>query len=319
MMMSAAFSGPALAGGSAVAPGMREPAGNVREWPVPTPLFTSEPAVATDGNVYIAIMRGNRIARFDPRIEVFNEWDLPRGAAPQSLTTDERGTIWYTGYGNATLGALDAVSGHVVQHRVPGGGTPNTLLFDGRDSVWLTDQLAQSVLRFDRTALRMTGYRTGGNPFGLAVDREGHLWFCQLSAGRLGRIDATTGEISDVDLGAGSRPRRVALAPDGALWVTLNGAGTIARVDPHAGRVTDVVAMPGGAGSQPFAIAVAGDGRVWVNEYRNDTVRLFDPVRGTFRSFALPSHNPGIRKMVVDAEGRLWYTGSHNGRLGVIT
>jgi virginiamycin B lyase len=24
----------------------------------------------------------------------------------------------------------------------------------------------------------------------------------------------------------------------------------------------------------------------------------------------------GIRKMVVDANGRLWYMGSHNGRLG---
>jgi len=30
----------------------------------------------------------------------------------------------------------------------------------------------------------------------------------------------------------------------------------------------------------------------------------------------LPSKNVGIRKMVVDASGRLWYMGSHNGRLG---
>ena len=26
----------------------------------------------------------------------------------------------------------------------------------------------------------------------------------------------------------------------------------------------------------------------------------------------------GIRKMIVDTEGRLWYMGSHNGRLGVL-
>jgi virginiamycin B lyase len=32
----------------------------------------------------------------------------------------------------------------------------------------------------------------------------------------------------------------------------------------------------------------------------------------------LPSKNAGIRKMIVDARGRLWYMGSHNGRLGVI-
>ena len=33
---------------------------------------------------------------------------------------------------------------------------------------------------------------------------------------------------------------------------------------------------------------------------------------------ALPSKGAGIRKMSVDAEGRLWYMGSHNGRLGVL-
>jgi virginiamycin B lyase len=33
---------------------------------------------------------------------------------------------------------------------------------------------------------------------------------------------------------------------------------------------------------------------------------------------ALPSSNPGIRKMIVDASGKLWYMGSHNGRLGRI-
>ena len=32
----------------------------------------------------------------------------------------------------------------------------------------------------------------------------------------------------------------------------------------------------------------------------------------------LPSSNVGIRKMVVDASGKLWYMGSHNGRLGVV-
>jgi virginiamycin B lyase len=34
--------------------------------------------------------------------------------------------------------------------------------------------------------------------------------------------------------------------------------------------------------------------------------------------FTLPSKGVGIRKMIVDAEGRLWYMGSQNGQLGVI-
>jgi virginiamycin B lyase len=46
-------------------------------------------------------------------------------------------------------------------------------------------------------------------------------------------------------------------------------------------------------------------------------VRL-DPAAGQARLFTLPSKGVGIRKMIVDVEGRLWYMGSHNGRLGVI-
>ena len=58
----------ALAGGSnyTVNPGISQPTGKVSEWPVPTPKFARDPAVAPDGKIYIAVMHGNRLARFDP-------------------------------------------------------------------------------------------------------------------------------------------------------------------------------------------------------------------------------------------------------------
>ena len=65
-------------------------------------------------------------------------------------------------------------------------------------------------------------------------------------------------------------------------------------------------------------MAIDGGGIVWVNEIQTDTVTRLDPRSGVTRVFTLPSKNVGIRKMIVDADGRLWYMGSHNGRLGVI-
>ena len=61
-----------------------------------------------------------------------------------------------------------------------------------------------------------------------------------------------------------------------------------------------------------------GAGRVWANEINTDTVALLDPKTEKFRVLELPSTNVGIRKAIVDAEGRYWYMGSHNGKLGVI-
>ena len=75
--------------------------------------------------------------------------------------------------------------------------------------------------------------------------------------------------------------------------------------------------LPGGdAGA--YAVTVDGGGMVWVNEINLDTVVRFDPKTEQMRVVQLPSNNVGIRKMVTDARGRLWYMGSHNGRLGVV-
>ena len=99
----------AHAGGSnyGVAPGARtDPAGKISEWPVPTPQFARDPAPGPDGAIYIAVMFGNKIARFDPRTQTFKEWDLPVGARPHGLLVDRDGQVWYTGNGDGTIGHL---------------------------------------------------------------------------------------------------------------------------------------------------------------------------------------------------------------------
>src|SRR4051794_37668329 len=94
-----------LAGGSnyTVTPGVSQPGGKISEWPVPTPKFARDPAPGIDGKIYIAVMHGNKLARFDPATQQFDEWELPAGTRPHGLLVDERGTVWMTGNGNGTL------------------------------------------------------------------------------------------------------------------------------------------------------------------------------------------------------------------------
>ena len=101
------------------------------------------------------------------------------------------------------------------------------------------------------------------------------------------------------------------------LWVTLYGNGKLAQVDPAAMKIVKEYELPGGDAG-PYAVTVDGGGMVWVNEINTDTVVRLDPKSGQMRVVKLPSSNVGIRKMVTDASGRLWYMGSHNGRLGVV-
>jgi virginiamycin B lyase len=112
--------GAAYAGGSnyGITPGAHHDlAGKVSEWPVPTPRFARDPAVAPDGSIYIAVMSGNKVARFDEKSKTFKEWDLPSGHRPHGLLVDRQGNVWTTGNGNGTIGKLDPATGRMTSTR----------------------------------------------------------------------------------------------------------------------------------------------------------------------------------------------------------
>jgi virginiamycin B lyase len=311
----------AWAGGSnyGITPGAKTSIeGKISEWPVPTPRFARDPAPGNDGNIYIAVMSGNKIARFDPRSKAFIEWELPEGARPHGLLVDQGGQVWYTGNGNGTIGRLDPATGKTVEYRAPSGGDPHTLVIDGQGIIWFTVQRGNRIARLDTRTGKITEYPTTGRPYGIALDQVGNVWFCQISVGKLGKLDTKTGVITEFALDPDSQPRRMATAPDGFLWVTLYGKGALIRVDPRTGRVLKEYPLPGGRNGGPYAVTVDGAGAVWANEIHANTVVRLDPKTEQIRVFPLPSGDVGIRKMIVDAQGRLWYMGSHNGRLGVI-
>jgi len=319
--LAAVFSALTWGGGAshAVKPGaLAEIAGKVSEWPVPTHKAARDPAPAPDGSIFVAVMHADRIARFDPASASFKEWDLPQGTRPHGVVVDGEGIVWYTGNGNGTIGRLDPASGKLRQFPAPSGGDPHSLVIDAKGAIWFTVQGGGRVGRLDRASGKITEYRAPGNPYGIDIDRQGNPWFCRIGADKLGRIDAATGKLSEIETGRGSRPRRIAVAPDGMLWVTAYGNGRLLKVDPLQQRVLREYAMPAGSSGGPYAVAVDGAGRVWANEIDTDTVIVFDPVAESFRIIPLPSRGVGIRNAAIDANGRYWYMGTHNGRLGMI-
>lgn len=312
---------PAWSGGSnyGITPGSRpDLKGDISEWPVPTPEFARDPAPGPEGNIYIAVMHGNKIARFNPQTEQFTEWDLPPGARPHGLLVDDNGQVWYTGNGNGTIGQLNPETGKVVQHEVPGGGDPHTLIIDEQGVIWFTVQRGNRIGRLDTRSGDIEVYSVEGRPYGIALDQAGNVWFCLIGADKLGRLDPGTGKMTEIPLEPGAQPRRMAVAPEGSLWVTLYGNGKLLKIDPASQQVMEEYELPAGPRGGPYAVTSDGSGIVWVNEIATDTVVRLNPKSGEMRVFDLPSEGVGIRKMIVDAEGRLWYMGSHNGRLGVI-
>jgi virginiamycin B lyase len=312
----------AWSGGSnvGVAPGANPNfSGKVSEWPVPTPRFARDPAIAPDGSIFITVMSGNKIARFDTKSQTFREWDMPSGHRPHGLLVDKQGMVWTTGNGNGTIGKLDPASGKVVEYKtLSGRGGPHTLVItDDQSTIWFTLQSGDKVASLDTKSGTIKEYPMPGGPYGLSLDKAGNVWVCRMGDNKMGKLDPKTGQTSEVDTGRGSRPRRVATAPDGMLWIAYYGNGKLAKLDPAAMKVVKEYQLPHGDAG-PYAVNTDGAGMVWVNEINTDTVVRFDPTSEQMRVVKLPSTGVGIRKMVIDIQGRLWYMGSHNGRLGVV-
>ena len=291
----------------------------ITEWQLPSPMFGRTVTAGPDGLIYIAVPNANKVTRFDPRTQKFREWEMPRGHQPASLAVDRTGTVWTTGFGNGTIGRLKPASGMIAEFSVPsGGGGPHSLVIsDDGETLWFTMQTGDRLGSLDTATGRIVEYETSGNPSGIALDRAGNVWWCRSTDNKLGRLEPRSGLISEIDLGRGTRPRRIAASADGMLWVTLYGKGQLIKVSAQTMKVVKAYPLPGGnAGAQ--SVAVDGEGIVWANELKTDSVVRLDPATDAMQTIPLPSINTGIRHLAIDAASRVWYVGSHNGKLGVI-
>ncbi len=291
----------------------------ISEWPLPKPMFARSYAIAPDGRLYIAVPNDNKVLRFDPRSASFREWELLPGHHPNSIIVDRHGTVWTTGFGNDTIGRLRTRGSMIAEFHVPSRGSgPHTLaLSEDGTTLWFSMQTGDRIGSMDIATGRIAEYPTSGRPSGITIDHQGRVWWCRASDDRLGHLEPGSGNIGELELGSGSRPRRIATAPDGMLWVTLYGRGHLVKVDPVSMKIVKTYTLPGGnAGA--YAVAVDAAGIVWASEIRRDTIVRLDPSTEVMQTIRLPTGNAGIRKLTPDGAGRLWYTGSHNGRLGFV-
>jgi len=302
-----------------VSAGARVISGKISEWSVPTARYPRDPVATTDGSIFFAVQKGDKIARFDPKTQRFQEWDVPEGTLPKGMVVAADGKVIFGSLGNGSINEFDSVSGRLREFRTSSrDSAPYTLTLDARGNTWFSERTSGNVGKLERASAKITEYRVGDDPYGIAVDKLGNVWVSRRAAGILAKVDVKTGMVTELHLGLGSQPRCAAMAPNGMLWVSLYGTGKLAKVDPVANTVVKLYDMPGGPNGGPYAVNADGLGRIWVSEIQTDNVIMFYPHTEAMRVFRLPSRNSGIRSATIDGEGRYWYVGSHAGTLGVI-
>ena len=252
--------------------GQITPAGEVREFPLPTP--EARPfgiAAGPDGNVWFTEMAAGKIGRITPAGAITEFAVECGGCRPLGITAGPDGNVWFT-MANM-FGAVGRITplGEITLIRDV-GGSPWGIATGPDGNLWVGvtayeseepsfGQIARITPSGAVTLFRIPARYREALPAGITPGPDGKLWFA--ARHWIGRID-TEGQITMLEVPAPGEVNSIAAGPDGNLWFGSSGpmprSGAIGRVTP--GGKTSL--FPVAYGSR--GVTAGPDGGVWFTD-----------------------------------------------------
>jgi streptogramin lyase len=264
---------------------------------------------------------------------ILTEYELPRPdlTEPHDVAVDPKGTgtVWYSNFGEQTLGELDPKTGKVTEYPLP-LLKPNAptgsldLEFDPAGNPWVAMMYQQAVATLDRKTGKVTAYPLAPELQSPKVqigmldprnsDVDGKVWFSEGGSRTLYRLDPATGTMDHIDPFK-DVPKNVSHAeygivsdPQNNLWFFDFADRNVGRTDKSTG-VTTLFAVPTPA-SRPRRGHMDADGRITFAEFAADRVGVMDIKTEQIREFPLPD-NFSPYDAVMDRNREVW-TGGMN-------
>jgi len=114
-------------------------------------------------------------------------------------------------------------------------------------------------------------------PHGLVADRDGDIWFTANFAGYIGKLDPSTGKITEYKLPnpEARDPHTLLFDQNGILWFTVQSANMIGRLDPKTGEIK-LVSSPT-PHSNPYGMVITSKGVPFFCEFGSNKLASIDP------------------------------------------
>ena len=252
----------------------------VREWKVPNqgPANIHAVVPAPDGTVWLTeSSQANKLARFDPRTETFEEYQ-------------------------------DSLDGD------PAKGRKHTAEIDLQGNVWST---GRPLTKFDPRTKKFTHFDEVPQVYGVGVDKEGTVWFAEFTEnGKIGKVDVKTNKVTKyTPPSPDPRPRRLKIDSKGMIWFGEYRAGKIGRFDPKTETFKEFQ-LPGPSPT-PYGLGIDKNDHIWYTSMEMDVVGRLDPATGEVTQYPMPYSEVGTRDLFPDASGeKMWYGTQPNDRVG---
>jgi len=263
--------------------------------------------VAPDGSVWVTLALGNRLGRFDPVTEQWQLYAMSEGYYPHTLRIDAEGRVWFTIAGSNHVARFDPASGEFETIMLPAQSLQQALVIRLLPFfMWLARTFELDPSAGGEGVVNMPV------PYGIDLAPDGGVWFSQLNAHRIGRIDPATLEVEMIDTPF-TAPRRLRFDSKGRLWIPGFSSSVVSRFDPQtrAFESFEIPVEPRGT-ETPYALHVErSTDTVWICGTNSDSLIRLDPASGEFLVYPLPTRVTYTREVDFDAEGRVWTSNSN--------
>ena len=155
-----------------------------------------------EGNIWIAIINKDKILKYIPDSNTFEEIQLAKGSLPFALAIDDEGKIWFTETGFGKIGFINTQNNEVTEFSDdrPLKG-PEALAFDKEGNLWITEHTGVGIVKFNpilETFERIPVPDQEALPFGMTFDRYDNIWFAQHTVDNIAAYDPHNNNLIEV-------------------------------------------------------------------------------------------------------------------------
>jgi len=193
-----------------------------------------------DGKVWLQDAGTYTVLRLDlktGKFEVFAPYKIPRPNI-YDVISDPQNNAWFTVYGGAHVGKIDAKSGKIELYQTPTAGSgPRRGMLDGEGRLWFGENRGDRIGMLDTRTLQFDEWQpptVGSWPYDVTADKNGEVWSGGEFSDRVQRLEPKTGKMVEYLLPRFTNVRRVWVDNGRSpvtFWVGNNHGASVVRLE----------------------------------------------------------------------------------------
>lgn len=195
---------------------------------------------------------------------------------PRGIAIDSQNNLWAGTFGNSKnkYYYINGKTGQIMKtvdvssqnHRAYGA------VIDKNGILW-SSSLTNSLLKFDPRNNSMKTIDVKHQTYGIALDKNNHLFVAGWGHNKLSRINITTDKVEwTVDTGNGTYPKGLTVDDNGDVWVTHYYENAVVRWSNDGKKKATIK-----TGDQPSGVAIDAEGKPWSVNYSDQYLKRIDP------------------------------------------